>query len=103
VYVFPNARSPKGDRPMSEAAVLVALRNLGYAKDQMSGHGFRHMASTLLHERGFDHDLIERQMSHSIGSSVAQVYDHAVRLSERRNLMQEWADYLDSLKNGEPS
>jgi integrase len=97
-YIFPSARSPKGDRPMSENAVLAALRSMGFAKEQMTPHGFRHMASTLLNENGFNRDWIERQLAHSEGSGVRAAYNYAEYLPERRKMMQWWADYLDELR-----
>ena len=96
-YVFPNARAPRGDRPMSGGAVLVALRSMGYAKDQMTAHGFRSMASTLLNENGFPPDHIERQLAHVEGNAVRAAYNYAEYLPERRRMMQWWADYLEEL------
>jgi integrase len=95
-YVFPSARSR--ERPMSNNAVLAALRRMGYAKDEMSGHGFRSMASTLLHEQGWNHQVIERQLAHAERNAVSAAYNFAEHLPERRRMMQAWADYLDSLK-----
>lgn len=98
-YVFPNARAlQKGDRPMSENAVLVALRAMGYTKDQMTAHGFRSMASTLLNENGFNRDWIERQLAHVEGNAVRAAYNYAEYLPERRRMMQWWADCLEGLK-----
>lgn len=71
---------------------------MGYAKDEMCGHGFRAMASTLLHEQGWASHLIERQLAHAERSSVKAAYNHAEHLSERRKMMQAWADHLDSLR-----
>ena len=68
-FVFPSARS--AERPMSENAVLAAFRRLGYTKEEMTGHGFRSMASTLLHEQGWNHQVIERQPPNALGSSSA--------------------------------
>jgi integrase len=99
-YVFPSNRSPKGDRPMSENTVLVALRSMGYEKDQMTAHGFRSMASTLLNENGFNRDWIERQLAHVEGNGVRAAYNYAEYLPERRKMMQWWADYLDGLWDG---
>ena len=98
-YVFPCLRSP--DRPMSENAILAALRRLGYAKDEMTGHGFRSMASTLLNEQGWNRDAIERQLSHSERDSIRAAYNYAEYLPERRRMMQHWADYLDELTNSQ--
>jgi integrase len=95
-YVFPGARSRQ--RPMSENAVLAALRRMGYAKDEMTGHGFRSMASTLLHEQGWNHQSIERQLAHAERNAVSAAYNFAEHLPERRKMMQAWADYLDALK-----
>ena len=97
-YVFPSARSR--ERPMSNNAVLAALRRMGYAKDEMTGHGFRSTASTLLHEHGWNHQAIERQLAHAERNTVSAAYNFAEHLPERRKMMQEWADYLDALKSG---
>ena len=98
-YVFPNARAlSKGDRPMSENAVLVALRAMDYKKDQMTAHGFRSMASTLLNENGFPPDHIERQLAHVEGNAVRAAYNYAEYLPERQRMMQWWADYLEELR-----
>ena len=96
-YLFPGRRSPR--RPMSENTINAALRNLGYDKNQMTGHGFRSMASTLLNEQGCWHpDAIERQLAHVEGNSVRAAYNYAEHLEERRRMMQWWADYLDGLR-----
>lgn len=97
-YVFPGAHSSR--RPMSENAVNGALRRLGYEKTELTGHGFRAMASTLLHEQGWKSDVIERQLAHKERNAVKAAYNHAEHLPERRNMMQQWADYLDKLKVG---
>jgi integrase len=97
-YVFPSARTR--ERPMSENAVLAALRRMGYTKEEMTGHGFRSMASTLLHEQGWNHQAIERQLAHAERNSVSAAYNFAEHLPERRKMMQAWSDYLDELKNG---
>jgi integrase len=99
-YVFPSFRTPNGDKPMSENAVLAALRRLGYSKDEMTGHGFRSMASTLLNEQGWNKDAIERQLAHAERDEIRAAYNHAEHLPERRRMMQAWADYLDGLKQG---
>ncbi len=95
VYVFPSLRT--GSRPMSNNTVNAALRRLGFSKEEMTGHGFRSMASTLLHENGWRSDLIERQLAHVEGNSVKAAYNHAQHLPERREMMQWWANYLDEL------
>jgi len=97
-YVFPGARSHL--RPMSENAILAALRRMGYTKEEMTGHGFRSMASTLLHEQGWNHQAIERQLAHAERNAVSAAYNFAEHLPERRKMMQAWADYLDGLKAG---
>ena len=95
-YVFPSARS--SERPMSNNAILAAMRRMGYTKEEMTGHGFRSMASTLLHEQGWNHQVIERQLAHAERNAVSAAYNFAEHLPERRKMMQAWADYLDSLK-----
>lgn len=95
-YVFPGGRTR--ERPMSENAVLAALRRMGYTKEEMTGHGFRSMASTLLHEQGWNHQVIERQLAHAERNAVSAAYNFAEHLPERRRMMQAWADYLDALK-----
>jgi integrase len=84
---------------MSDGTVRGALRRLGYDKDEMSAHGFRSMASTLLNERGYNSDWIERQLAHVSGDKVRASYNYAQHLPERRQMMQEWADYLYKLKS----
>ena len=95
-YIFPGARTDS--RPMSENAVLGALRRMGYSNEEMTGHGFRSMASTLLNELGFNRDAIERQLAHAERDSVRAAYNYAEYLPERQKMMQQWADYLDQLK-----
>jgi len=97
-YVFPSVRT--NARPMSENTVLAALRRMGFTKEEMSGHGFRAMASTVLHEQGWPSDVIERQLAHAERNSIKAAYNHAQHLPERRKMMQAWADYLETLKNG---
>jgi integrase len=97
-YVFPSERA--GGRPMSENTINAALRRLGYAKNEMTGHGFRSTASTLLHELGLPHVVIERQLAHGERNKVSAAYNFAEHLPERRKMMQQWADYLDKLKAG---
>lgn len=97
-YVFPSARSK--ERPMSNMAINAALRRMGFDKDEMTGHGFRVLASSLLHEAGWDSSLIELQLAHRDMNTVRAIYNRAERLDERRKMMQAWADYLDKLKVG---
>lgn len=95
-YVFPSIRS--NQRPMSENAINGALRRLGYGNEEMTGHGFRAMASTCLNEQGWHPDVIELQLAHAERNKVRAAYNRATRLAERRAMMQAWADYLDSLR-----
>jgi integrase len=96
-YVFPSARSPR--RPMSEVAVLAALRRMGYSNSEMTGHGFRAMARTILDEElGFRQDIIEHQLAHAVKDPNGRAYNRTSHLPERRKMMQAWADYLDVLK-----
>jgi integrase len=94
-YVFPSIRTLR--RPMSDNTVLGALRRLGYSKDEMTGHGFRSMASTLLNEQGWNRDAIERQLAHAERNNIRAAYNYAEYLPERRKMMQHWADYLEAL------
>jgi integrase len=95
-YVFPGARSR--ERCMSENTVNGALRRLGWSGSEMTGHGFRSMASTLLNEQGWNRDAIERQLAHTERNSIRAAYNYAEHLPERRRMMQAWSDYLDRLK-----
>ena len=97
--VFPGLRSK--DRPMSDNAILVAMRSLGISKDLMSGHGFRAMARTILDEvLDVRTDLLEHQLAHAVRDPNGEAYNRAKYLPERRKMMQQWADYLDKLKAG---
>lgn len=96
-YVFPSARSNK--RPMSDNALLSALRSMGLSKDEISMHGFRATARTLLDEvLGFRPDYIEHQLAHAVRDPNGRAYNRTAHLDERKKMMQAWADYLDSLK-----
>lgn len=97
-YVFPSMRS--STRPMSENTVNAALRRLGYSNEEMTGHGFRSLASTCLNEQGWHPDLIELQLAHAERNKVRAAYNRAQRLPERRKMMQAWAEYLDGLRVG---
>ncbi|QRN02547.1 tyrosine-type recombinase/integrase [Legionella sp. MW5194] len=94
-YLFPCIRTPQ--RPMSENTILGALRRLGYTSDEMTGHGFRSMASTLLNEQGWNPDAIERQLAHAERNNIRAAYNYAEYLPERRQMMQSWGDYLEEL------
>jgi integrase len=101
IYVFPNARSRH--RPMSNNAVLSALRAMEISKDEMSGHGFRAMARTILDEvLGFRPDIIEHQLAHRVKDPLGRAYNRTSHLTERKKMMQEWSDYLYQLKGGTP-
>jgi integrase len=94
--MFPSLRTAA--KPLSEATLGAALRRLGYASSEMTVHGFRSMASTLLNEQGFAPDVIELQLAHKERNKVRAAYNQAQRLEERRAMMQAWADYLDRLR-----
>lgn len=97
-YVFPSARSPRGERPMSDNAVLSAMRSLGIAKDEMTGHGFRAVARTILDEDlGFRPEIIEHQLAHAVRGPLGRAYNRTTHLQDRRQMMQVWADHLDKL------
>jgi len=94
--IFPGLRSPLS--PISDATFIAALRRMGYDKDEMTAHGFRAMASTLLNEQGYSADVIEKQLAHNPRDKIRGVYNRAEYLPERRKMMQEWANYLSELK-----
>ena len=96
--LFPSLRDSQ--RPISDNTLNAALRRLGYTTDDMTAHGFRSMASTLLNEQGWHPDLIELQLAHKERNKVRAAYNKAQRLAERRKMMQAWADYLDGLRAG---
>jgi integrase len=95
-HVFPAIGG--GGRPLSENTLNGAIRRLGYAGNEMTSHGFRSMASTLLNEQGVHPDLIELQLAHAERNTVRAAYNRAQRLAERRMMMQRWADFLDDLR-----
>lgn len=98
-YVFPSART--SERPMSNNAVLAALRRMGYEKEEMSGHGFRAMARTILDEvLGVRPDYIEHQLAHAVRDPNGRAYNRTAHIQERRKMMQQWADYLEKLQAG---
>jgi integrase len=97
-FVFPSHRSPK--RPMSENAILVALRAMGYPREIMTGHGFRAMARTILDEvLNYRVDLIEHQLAHAVRDANGRAYNRTAHLDARKQMMQGWADYLDKLRH----
>lgn len=98
-YVFPSLVSIK--RPMSENTVRVALRRMGFANDDMTPHGFRAMARTIMvEELDVDPDVIEAQLAHGKSGPLGEAYDRAQYMAKRRTMMQQWADYLDKLRAG---
>jgi integrase len=98
-YVFPSARTT--ERPMSDNAILAALRRMGIPKDEMTGHGFRAMARTVLDEvLGFRPEWIEQQLAHAVRDPLGRAYNRTAHLEGRKAMMQAWADYLDRLKTG---
>jgi len=94
-YVFYNYSTAK---PISSNALLCAIRTMGY-NGKMTGHGFRGLASTTLHEQGYMHDAIEIQLAHKVGNAVSQAYNHAQHLDYRIKMMQEWSDFVDELRS----
>ncbi|MDP4837804.1 MAG: tyrosine-type recombinase/integrase, partial [Burkholderiales bacterium] len=95
--LFPGERIH--NKPMSNNTILKALERMGY-KGRMTGHGFRGLASTILHEQGFDHAHIELQLAHQERNAVSAAYNHATYLKQRAKMMQWWGDYLDHLLRG---
>jgi len=98
-YLLPSLRSVA--KPMSENTINAALRRLGFAQDEMTGHGFRAMAATLLNEMGmWNPDAIERQLAHCDNNSVRRAYTRGEYWNERIRMMQHWSDHLDLLQGG---
>jgi integrase len=95
--VFPGEQDYK--KPMSNMTILKALERMGY-KGRMTGHGFRGLASTILHEQGYNHDHIELQLAHAPRNAVSAAYNHALYLEPRTKMMQDWADYLECTQRG---
>lgn len=91
-FVFPGRNDKK--KPISENAVLLVIRQIGF-EGLASGHGFRHQFSTILNENEWPHDAIERQLAHSDKNSIRGIYNHAQYLDKRREMMQWWADWID--------
>lgn len=98
-YVFPNPRALDGSRPISENAVIVAMRNMGFSKTEVTPHGFRATFRTIGAEvLGFPENLLEQQLAHRVRDPLGRAYNRTTFLPERRAMMQRWADYLDELK-----
>jgi integrase len=96
-WLFPGDRSSK--KPMSNNTILGALKRMGY-KGRMTGHGFRGLASTILHEQGYPHEHIELQLAHAPRNAVSAAYNHALYLEPRARMMQEWANFLERTQRG---
>jgi integrase len=96
-WLFPGDRNAK--KPMSNNTILKALERMGY-KGRMTGHGFRGLASTILHEQGYPHEHIELQLAHAPRNAVSAAYNHALYLEPRTRMMQDWADFLERTQRG---
>ena len=98
-YIFRGERHH--DRPMSENTINAALRAMGFPADEVTGHGFRATARTMLHERlGFDPNVIEAQLAHSVRDSLGRAYNRTEFVEQRRAMLQKWANHLDKLRQG---
>jgi len=95
--VFPGEQD--ANKPMSNMTILKALERMGY-KGRMTGHGFRGLASTILHEQGYNHDHIELQLAHAPRNAVSAAYNHALYLEPRTKMMQDWSDFLELSQRG---
>ncbi len=99
-YVFPSLRTPNGSRPMSDVALLASLRRLGYEKDEITMHGFRATARTLLDEvLKYRPDYIEHQLAHKVRDPLGRAYNRTTHIEERTKMMQEWSDFLDKVRD----
>ena len=99
-WVFPGDRG--SGKPMSNNTILKGIERIGY-KGRMTGHGFRGLASTILHEQGYPHEHIELQLAHAPRNAVSAAYNHALHLKGRTKMMQEWADFLEQMEHGTKS
>jgi len=95
--LFPGDRN--AEQPMSNNTILLALKRMGY-QGRMTGHGFRGLASTILHEQGYAHEHIELQLAHAPRNAVSAAYNHALYLEPRAKMMQDWADFLERAQRG---
>lgn len=95
--LFPSTKDQK--RPISIESLTVAIRAMGFTRDELHVHGLRAMASTILNERGYNRDWIERQLSHGDKDKIRATYNYAEYLPQRHEMMQAWADYLDGLRS----
>jgi integrase len=96
-WLFPGDRN--ASKPMSNNTILKALERMDY-KGRMTGHGFRGLASTILHEQGYAHEHIEIQLAHAPRNAVSAAYNHALYLGPRAKMMQDWADFLEHTQRG---
>jgi integrase len=96
-FLFPGDRTP--EKTMSNNTILMALKRMGY-QGRMTGHGFRGLASTILHEKGYEHEHIELQLAHAPRNAVSAAYNHALYLEPRAKMMQDWADFLEQTQRG---
>jgi integrase len=99
--LFPGDRN--ASKPMSNNTILQALKRMGYgplSAQRQTGHGFRGIASTILHEQGFEHDHIELQLAHTQRNAVSASYNHALYLAPRAKMMQAWANFLETTQRG---
>jgi integrase len=96
-WLFPGDRTET--KSMSNNTILGALKRMGY-QGRMTGHGFRGLASTILHEQGYNHDHIELQLAHAPRNAVSAAYNHAFYLEPRARMMQQWADFLERTQRG---
>ncbi len=94
-YIFPSTST--NQRPMSNNTLNMALRRMGYSKEELVAHGLRKTASTLLHEQGWPSEIIEKQLAHIDRNQIRGIYNKAKYLQERKIMLQHWADYLDEL------
>lgn len=100
-HVFPSQFKPR--QPMSNNTILGALKRLGY-QGKMTGHGFRALAmSAIKQELGYRHEVVDRQLAHTPKSKIDKAYDRAMFLEDRKRMMQDWADYIDSMTPGHPA
>jgi integrase len=95
--LFPGDRDSK--KPLSSVTILETLKRMGYG-GEMTGHGFRGVASTILHEQGYPHEHIELQLAHTRRNAVSAAYNHALYLEPRSRMMQAWSDYLEQTRRG---
>jgi len=96
-FLFPGERNPR--KSMSNMTILLGLKRMGF-EGRMTGHGFRGLASTILHEQGYNHDHIEIQLAHAPRNAVSAAYNHALYLEPRARMMQDWADFLERTQRG---